>query len=506
MFKHDSVRVIQTALKYANKEQTRMIATELQGEYRSLAESKYAKFLVGKLLSYGDEEVRSTVIPEFYGNVRRMMTHPEASWILDDVYRAGASPVQKSVLLREWYGPEFALFQSTTGESVSSDLNVILAANPEKRKPIMQSLHKLINQLVQKKTTAFTMLHDAMLQYYLNLQPASEEAAEFIELLKSDEQGDLLKNLAFTPSGSHLVCLALAYSNPKDRKIILRSYRDTFKLMAYDPNAHTIILTALDVIDDTVLTSKLIFPQLIGKNVQSDTTQQDELLDQIFDKNARIPLLYLSAGSSKAYLPTSDIALITELQTIRSTTSKKDPNVRKQELLAQLAPSLLNLIAARTRDLLASSFGCQLITETVLSAPASCRDSCTAALVAVASLVRQGFDDEELQGVLVQPGARHTLKNLVQGGRWDRKERRVVLVEPRLGFDGMVYEAVKERVVEWAESGQGTVVAALMEAEGLEKEKRELRKRLESGRGRLERVAEGKDVGAKVVLRMLDEV
>jgi pumilio family protein 6 len=53
VFKHDSVRVIQCALKYANKEQRKMIAEELKGEYRALAESRYAKFLIAKLLVTG---------------------------------------------------------------------------------------------------------------------------------------------------------------------------------------------------------------------------------------------------------------------------------------------------------------------------------------------------------------------------------------------------------------------------------------------------------------------
>lgn len=53
VFKHDSVRVIQCALKYANKEQRRSIVKELQTDLRSLAESKYGKFLVGKMIVEG---------------------------------------------------------------------------------------------------------------------------------------------------------------------------------------------------------------------------------------------------------------------------------------------------------------------------------------------------------------------------------------------------------------------------------------------------------------------
>ncbi|KAI0114013.1 hypothetical protein GGR51DRAFT_505229 [Nemania sp. FL0031] len=39
--------------------------------------------------------------------------------------------------------------------------------DPRKRGPIMKYLLDLINQLIQKRMTGFTMLHDAMYQYYI---------------------------------------------------------------------------------------------------------------------------------------------------------------------------------------------------------------------------------------------------------------------------------------------------------------------------------------------------
>ena len=141
VLKHDSVRVVQTALKYANADQRKMIALELKGEYRGLAESRYAKFLIGKLLIHGDKDIRDLIVPEIYGHVRRMIKHPEASWILDDIYRGVATPTQKAVLLREWYGAEFAIFKTKEKDGVTADLVIILAQQPEKRKPIMHNLH-----------------------------------------------------------------------------------------------------------------------------------------------------------------------------------------------------------------------------------------------------------------------------------------------------------------------------------------------------------------------------
>ena len=157
------------------------------------------------------------IVPEFYGHVRRMIKHPEASWILDDVYRGIATTQQKAVLLCEWYGAEFALFNKTAGVETTADLARVLEKSPEKRGPIMRSLLELINQLIQKKMTGFTMLHDAMLQYFLNIKQDGEEMTEFVELLKSDDDGHLLKNLAFTKSGARVVCLGLAHGSAKVR-------------------------------------------------------------------------------------------------------------------------------------------------------------------------------------------------------------------------------------------------------------------------------------------------
>lgn len=53
VFKHDSTRVIQTAIKYSTMDQRRMIARELKGDLRTLAEGKYSKFLIAKLIEKG---------------------------------------------------------------------------------------------------------------------------------------------------------------------------------------------------------------------------------------------------------------------------------------------------------------------------------------------------------------------------------------------------------------------------------------------------------------------
>ncbi|RAK93493.1 ARM repeat-containing protein [Aspergillus costaricaensis CBS 115574] len=478
VFKHDSVRVIQTALKYANMEQRKMIATELKGSYNELAQSRYAKFLVGKLIVHGDAEVRDLIVPEFYGHVKRLIRHPEGSWILDDIYRTVATKEQKANLLREWYGPEFVIFRDDKNGPPDADLSKILEAHPEKRGPIMHYLWELVNQLVQKRNSGFTILHDAMLQYYLNTKPGSSEANEFVELLKGDEEGDLVKNLAFTKSGARVMSLSLAYSNAKDRKLLTRFYRDTIKMMAGDLHGHLVLLTAYEVIDDTKLTSKLVFPELLNQGMDAEA-RNEELLFQVNDLTARIPILYPFVGDRvKWLLPDGDHELLKEVREIRKETSKKDPELRRQELVKAASANVLELIAARADSLLETSFGCQFISEVLFEADGDK----SAALAAVAEAAKSRADTKD------SPFVGRLLKSLVQGGRFNPAEKKVEKVQPPLNFHGLLYEQIQEETMSWATGSNVFVVVALAESDDFEK-KAELLKTLKKNKKALEKAS-----------------
>ncbi|KAJ4511521.1 Pumilio-like proteiny domain family member 6 [Exophiala dermatitidis] len=473
VFKHDAVRVIQCALKYATPEQRRQITRDLKGTYRELAESKYAKFLIAKMV-VKDDESRDAVVEEFYGHVKRLIRHPEASWILDDIYRGIATKQQKAIMLREWYGPEFAVFAksngTTSGEEVTADLSEILKQNPEKRGPFMQHLKEMTNQLVQKKTTAFTMLHDALLQYFLNCKPGSPEVEEFLAMLRDDEEGDVYKNLAFTKSGSRLVCLALAYGNSKDRRGILKFFKTHIKLMASDVYAHRVLLTAYECIDDTVMTAKAIFPELLSKDLDQEAREQ-ELLAQVDHLTARIPLLYLMfQDAPKWLLPDESAAIIKEVREIRTQTSKKDPEVRRTELMKAISQTLLDLIASQTEALAKSTFGCKYMLETLLGAIGEKE----AALTAIADLATSRDESEAMTALLSSPPFGRLLKGLVQGGRFDASTKTVKQVEPPLKFHELLYERIKNQsedddgageIVKWATGPNSFVIVAMLEAE-----------------------------------------
>jgi pumilio family protein 6 len=465
VFKHDSVRVIQCAVKYATIPQKKQIAKELKGSYKTLAESRYAKFLLAKMIVEGDQETKDMIIPEFYGHVRQLINHSEASWILDDVYRTVATKEQKAILLREWYGPEFAVFKAEDTAEITSNLDKIIKKTPEKRVVILKYLQERINQLVQKKMTGFTMLHDAMLQYFLNLAPESEDFSAFNRLILGDnkeEETDLLRNLAFTNSGSELACLAIAYGSAKDRRQMLRAYKDVIDMLAYDKWGYRVLLAAMDVVDDTRELSQRVFNELILLKKEAKPEEQAEkILNLANHQNGHIVVLYPFIGAQRKLLHPDTLRIMQKVQNIRKSTSKKDPDVRRSEIILPLSPPFLHTIEVHASELSSSSFGCQFISEVILDGIGSKE----AALKAVANLA-QG-DPAEPDHISRSPFAGKMLKTLISGGRFDRQTGKVIPVEPKLKFAELLLEIMKsqpDRLQQWILSEGAFVVLQLLEA------------------------------------------
>lgn len=301
-FKHDASRVVQTALKYGSKKVRAEIATELKGTYVQLAQSSYGKYLVVKLMHYGTPETRKMVVEEFCGNVRKLIKHREASFVVEDCFREYGTPSQKARLLREFYGLEFALFQQE--EDKNMELAKILEKNPEKREVIMKNLFELISQVVNKGAWFFSIVHKAMLEYITNVTPGTTQCVEFLELVKEH-----VHDIGFTKDGAQAVMRCLASGSAKDRKVMLKSLKETADTMSAHEAGYLAILTAYDVVDDTVLVSKSLFPKL-----------QENLLDLATHKFGRIPLLYPFAGRKGRLLQPSAVALLQEMDKIRATT------------------------------------------------------------------------------------------------------------------------------------------------------------------------------------------
>ena len=170
----------------------------------------------------------------------------------------------------------------------------------------MKSLFELISQVVEKNATFLNILHRAMLEYIKNAKSDTTEISEFIELIKEH-----IGLIAFTKDGSQVVMRCLAWGTAKDRKILVKNLKPKASDLYGDEHGYMVLLTMFDVVDDTVLVSKTIFPEI---------QPEGGVLDAATHKYARIPLLYPLAGRERRLLPPAKCTELEEMDKIRAQT------------------------------------------------------------------------------------------------------------------------------------------------------------------------------------------
>jgi pumilio family protein 6 len=173
-----------------------------------------------------------------------------------------------------------------------------------------------------------------------------------------------------------------------------------------------------------------------------------------------------------------------EIRDIRQETSKKDPAIRRQELVKAASQTLLEFIAAKAEALMGTSFGCQFIVEVLFDADGDK----SSALNAVAAAAKSKPEAKESAHV------GRMLKLLVQGGRFNNKEKTIEKVDPPLKFDAILYGQIQDEIMSWAAGSNPFVVVALTESDDFDK-KNDLLKTLKKNRKALEKAASTTSVG-----------
>jgi pumilio homology domain family member 6 len=74
-FAHDTCRVIECLCQYGNEKHRNGIFDELKGTLVELSKSKYARFMIKKMLLYCTKEQKDVIIQSFIGHVTKLIKH-----------------------------------------------------------------------------------------------------------------------------------------------------------------------------------------------------------------------------------------------------------------------------------------------------------------------------------------------------------------------------------------------------------------------------------------------
>ncbi|KAG8693814.1 pumilio domain member 6, partial [Ceratobasidium sp. 394] len=253
VFKHDASRIVQTLVKYGGQKERDEVATELKGRYRDLAQNKYGKFLVTKLIRYCSTH-RSAILSEFHSHVIRLLLHREASPILADAYDLHASAAERNLLLRDFYGKEVALFDSAAIQKAGLR-GALENAAPERRKRVLGSVAEslmLIFNNPDKGAVSHAIVHRVLWEYLAELALLEETEGDEAERLRRelfDTCQELLAEIVHTKDGSRAVREFIARGSAKDRKQIIKVLKPHVEKMCADEEAQLVLFTIFDLVE-----------------------------------------------------------------------------------------------------------------------------------------------------------------------------------------------------------------------------------------------------------------
>ena len=412
ILKHDASRIVQTLIKYSSKERREEIVNALKGKYYVLATSSYGKYLLVKLLHYGTKNSRQVIIDELHGNLRKLMRHKEGAYVVEDLYVLYATNEQRHQMIREFWGSEYAVFRND-----HKDLTIeeVCSSSVEKRSIISKNLLGTINASVEKGSTGFQILHAAMKEL-VKVADASQ-ISEMIEILHEQ-----FAELVHTPEGADVACTLISMASAKERKLILRSLKDHADKLITNEHGNMVFINILMVVDDTVLVYKTF-----GGAVK------EAFVDFVTDKYGRRPLIYMFMGLNGKYFSPNIKKDLERYVEMSSKTSKKDPVVRKQELLSKFTNIYLNAVGKGYATIIPNNFGSQFLSELLTSDKfyAQLDEANIAKYDEILKSVTVYFkgDVTEAKHPIHEVFSTRFLKSLISKGRWNNKEKKIVPFE-----------------------------------------------------------------------------
>ncbi|KJA17660.1 hypothetical protein HYPSUDRAFT_191994 [Hypholoma sublateritium FD-334 SS-4] len=429
VFKHDASRIVQTCVKYGGQKERDEIAVELKGRYKDLSQNKYSKFLVTKLIRLCPTQ-RTSILFEFQSHVMRMLLHREASSVLADAFELYANAYERTILLREFYGKEAAMFSLTSGseedkERAKKGLSGILEGSDIERKrrilgSVKDNLITIFNNS-DKGAVTHAVVHRALWEYLSAVNTFEESEQEKLRHEMFDSCQEVLAEMVHTKDGSRVVREFLAQGTAKDRKQILKVLKPHIERMCLDDEAQLVLFTALDVIDDTKLMAKSLVSLITASATKLYPTSQ-----------GRRSLMYLLVPRTRRHFTPAQIASLAETDAIRARTSKKSPESREEEVRRAASEELITWVEESGETLIREPTGCLIVAEILLYGEG---DKSGAINMLLQTLASPSISEPHLIDL---PPTSRLYKALLQGGHFNHTTKEVERV-PSTSWDSSAF-------------------------------------------------------------------
>uniref|UniRef100_A0AAU7VFU8 Pumilio-like protein 3 n=1 Tax=Enchytraeus coronatus TaxID=208440 RepID=A0AAU7VFU8_9ANNE len=436
---HDTARVVQTLIKYGTAEQRNTLFNELKEHILEMMKSLYAKFIVRKFLKYGTKGQRDCIFTALKGHIRKLVRHKEAADIIECAYNMFANATQRAAMVEEFYGPLFLIYKTDENRTLAQ----VLVAHPDKSESILTSMKETLTALVEKNSLQYSFVHKLFLDYFL--LASDKLRAEMIETIRESTI-----HMLHTREGARVAMSCLWHGTAKDRKATVKSFKNLVEKICKEEYGHMVMLALFDVVDDTKLVSKAILDELL------------KCVDVLAgDQYGRKVLLYLLQSRDTLHFHPDIVSVLT--QGDGNAHSKKDAQIRREELLTHVSRPLVQWIAQHAQEYSVSSSMLPLIVSIIQHVKCD-RTEAMRSISQVAALPYSAGADH----IVEHPAGHLTLKRLIVSDNERIKNSETVL------FSNILLDVVPETsLTSWTSCNRGCFICvSLLEVQNEEVTKR----------------------------------
>jgi pumilio family protein 6 len=368
---HDAARVIQAALQFGTKEERTLILKELSHHgLAELSKSQYAHFTVLKLIKYchKDEECVALILKSFRGRISKLAVHAVASRVVESLL-VTLTQKQTYALRQEFYGPHFSLFAAADSSSATTQqptLTENLARAPTKKVQTLEFVKSILNKGMTKTLYGLEYFQELFAEYVGVANPVKIRSL-------AATAADHAIHLLSTKAGTRVVAALVAYGTAKDRKRIMKSLKGYCRSGLLHGDAYLAILRLVQLTDDTVSIQKNILNELLANDPnKQDTEEKNEspLLELALSDCASklFLIILLDEDSRKKLFDPYEHSLLFPNPMVEEngqevSTSKKDPESRRTELMKHMREPLIELCTNHAEELLRSRPGALVLRE-----------------------------------------------------------------------------------------------------------------------------------------------
>lgn len=394
-------------------------------------------------------------------------------------------------LKQELYGPHFSLFASNV-VSTPTLKSVLESAKTDTQKESATSFVKeIVAKGINKGFFGFTYFQELFAEYIDVAEPNDIRAI-------ASSVADHAIHLLSTRSGSRIVAACATYGTPKDRKRICKSLKGYTGSSLLHRDAYLALLRLVEVTDDTVSINKSILNELLAAPKNEEGESSSPLLGIATSDSASKLFLMLLVADDEArmkYFDPYERSIIGKKAFVKENgqevpTSKKDPKVRREELLKYLESPLTEACSNHAAELLVSLPGSRVLKELY---NATHSDDIVAAVVDACA---SGLDNDEGKGNIFEDSVGHrTIKNLILSDA-DHEEQT---------FTEAFFNKFEDQLMDVASSNRGAfVVASLYEVSST---KTAVSNKIKSQEKKLKELskADGPTAGFEALLKLVNQ-